>query len=75
MKASAMVERLPEKSFVRIESGADQPVRIGASVGDWGLSWAGATLEACWRMEERMVVVVRSSAILSDLIRCRQQRS
>lgn len=38
MKASAMVERSPEKSFVRTELGADQPVRIGALVGDWGLS-------------------------------------
>ena len=34
MKASAIVEGSPEKSLVRSESGADQPVRIGALVGD-----------------------------------------
>lgn len=63
MNARAIVDRSPEKSLVRSESGADQPVRIGASVGDWGRWWAGTTDEACWRIEERIVVVVSWSAI------------
>jgi len=65
MNASAIVEGSPEKSLVRTELGADQPVRMGASVGDWSLSWAGAIEEVCWRIEERTVVVVRWSGILN----------
>jgi len=66
MNANAIVLGSPLNNLVRTESGADQPVRIGASVGDCGRSWTGAMPEACWRMEETIVVVVRWSAMLDN---------